>query len=275
MLFKGCCQTCLHTSSSTGGGGSCVPGSNATAFLARGTFDATHTEAICTFINGLDTNSLYTKFDLLYLFAAENTTNALLNIPNATYNGISHGSPNFVSDRGFTGVSGSSTVYIDTGLAVSGGGLSFTQNNAHVSIWNNTNASHSGDVALGTGNSATTITEVYPNSAGVSAMYVNNGSYTGSGTSPGDVRGLWLASRTGSTNVDVYHNGSNFYSDTNTSGVVASGNLFILSNSTVGVATGGGAFQLSAASVGSKLTSSEEVVFYTLLRNYMTTVGVP
>lgn len=67
------------TPASAGGGG-CSPGTNAALYLSNfgGTFDATHTAAACTLINGLDTNSLYGILDDLHILGAQNATDALI-----------------------------------------------------------------------------------------------------------------------------------------------------------------------------------------------------
>ena len=86
-------------------------------FLARTTgLDATHTNAYTALINGLVTDGIWDKLDVFHIYATQDSTTAKLNLVSSSFTATANGSPTFTADRGFTGVNGSSTVYIDTGL---------------------------------------------------------------------------------------------------------------------------------------------------------------
>ena len=124
-------------------GGGSTPGAEASAFLARTSgLDTTHTNAYIDLINGLVADGVWTKFDLLHVYATQDTTTAQLNLVQASYPATLHGSPTFTVDRGYTGTDASTTKYIGTGFnpatAVS---PQFVRNSAHLSAWNVTNVS--------------------------------------------------------------------------------------------------------------------------------------
>src|SRR5258706_5828950 len=85
--------------------GSCA---ESTAFFARTSgLDAAHIAAYNTFICGLVTDGLFSKFDVLHIYATQDSTTALLNLVSTSYNGTAVGSPTFTADRGFTGTGSS------------------------------------------------------------------------------------------------------------------------------------------------------------------------
>src|SRR2546430_1348992 len=98
MLFSP--QIISRSMPRVGGGGG---GSHAAAFLARTSgLDGTHTTAYTDFINGLDTDSLFSKFDLIQIYATQDSTTALLNLVSTSFNATPLNSPTFTADRGFT-----------------------------------------------------------------------------------------------------------------------------------------------------------------------------
>src|SRR5262245_58714994 len=99
----------------------------AAQFLARTSgLDTAHTNAYTALIDGLVADGIWSKLDLLHIYATQDSTNALLNLISSSFTGITHGSPTFTADRGFTGVSGSSTVYIDTQFNPNSGTRKYT-----------------------------------------------------------------------------------------------------------------------------------------------------
>src|SRR5258706_10799563 len=122
----------------SGGGG----GGTASAFLARTSgLDSTHITAYTNLLNGLDTDGLTSKLDMLHVYATQDSTTALLNLVSSSFTGTANGSPTFTADRGFTGTASSSTIYIDTGFNPSTAGGQYAQDAAHLSAWCLTNIS--------------------------------------------------------------------------------------------------------------------------------------
>lgn len=248
----------------------------ATAFLARTTSpDATHISAYTNFICGLVADNVWTKFDALYVLAAQSTTNALLSLVSSTFNATSNGSPTFTADRGYTGTNLSATVYLSTNFNPStASSPKFTQNSAHVSGWSVTDAG-----ALGTGFIGYSITT---NEAAIVPKYTDNNAYfrTNSSGSAGQAvatsQGFYIGNRSSSTAVQGYKDGSQIMTHTSSDNSVAiqNANMAILAININTVPQGSG-HQIAFASIGSSLSSDDALAFYTRARTYATAVGMP
>ncbi len=256
------------------GGGAPTPGANATAFLARTTgIDTAHQNAYINFINGLDTDSLFTKFDVIYLFAAQTSTAALLNIPSATFTPTIFGAPTFTTDRGYQGTEGSATISMGTGFnAATASSPKFVQNSAHLSTWVVTNGQ--GTACLGIAASGAN-TYVFPRfTDDKNYVRINTGAFVGDNVTNTDSRGHFILNRSGASAVEGYKNGSSVNTNTNASNAVPSGQMFTLGWNNGGTVIGYGQ-QIAAVSIGSSLNGTDANNFYTRLRTYMTAVGVP
>jgi hypothetical protein len=246
----------------------------AAAFLARTSgLDATHTSAYTALIDGLVADGLWPKLDVLHIYATQNTATAQLNLVSGSYPASLNGSPAFTADRGYTGIDGSSTVYINTGFnPTTAPSAKFTQNLAHLSAWNLVNATQA-NPAIGIMGSIRSMLHIrYITDV---TFYELNGSYDGSGgVSNTDARGHHLVNRTTSTNVQGYRNGSSVVSSGTATTGLPNLNIYSLGANNGGTPAGAGV-QLTMASIGSSLSSTQATNFYNRLRTYMTAVGVP
>jgi len=246
-------------------------GSHASAFLARTSgLDGTHTTAYTNLINGLDTDGIFSKLDLLHIYATQDSTTALLNLVSTSFGGTANGSPTFTVDRGFTGVDGSTTVYIDSGFDASTAPTpQFVQNSAHVSAWCVTDIGAFARAVIG--NVGGNETDIYPKHSDNNTYYRVNASGI-SGVANTTSNGHYCANRSSSSAVQGYKNGSSVLTNNAaTSGAVVGGNFQILK----ALNLGGSAHQLAMASIGASLSSTDVTNFYNRLRTYMTAVGVP
>jgi len=256
------------------GGATCAA---ATAFLARTSgLNATHTAAYIALICGLVADGIWVQLDMLHIYATQDSTTALLNLVSTSYNGTAHGSPTFTTDRGFTGVNGSNTVYIDTGFnASTATSPKFVRDSAHLSVWGATDTGMSTQHAIGE-NDATDGTSI------VTPRYSDGSSYFGvnSGVSyltvtNATAQGHYIANRDTSTTIQGYKNGSLFGSQTLVNSLpVANRNIYTIGFNFQGSAFGSN-IQAAEASIGSSLSATDVTNFYNRLRTYMTAVGVP
>ena len=254
-------------------GGAAVPAEVA-QFLARTTgLNTTHTNAYTALINGLVTDGLWSKLDVLRIYATQDSTTALLNLKSSSFTAVPHGSPTFTADRGFAGVDSSTTVYIDSGYnPVTAGGV-FTQNSAHVSAWGVTDASGC-NIGLNSGayntkifpSLTTTVNSYYSLNGGNNALIVG---IVGSGL------GHHIINRSASNALQAYKNGSANGSNSDGSTALYSGNFYELANNNAGTGASGNSNQLGVTSIGSSLSSTDATKFYNRLRTYLTAVGVP
>ena len=89
-------------------------------------------------------------FDALYIYAAINQTTENLNISEQFHLRLAPSSryiTAFAGGLGYTGVLGSTTVYLNTQMNTSSGSPHFTPDWAHVSVWSDTSAGRGGPVA--------------------------------------------------------------------------------------------------------------------------------
>lgn len=105
----------------------------ATTFLARAPgLNALHVCAYKNLICGLVTDGLWTKFDVLYIFATQNTPTSLLNLVSTNYTGVPTLAPSFTADRGYFSTGGP---YIDPVFnASSSPSPNFVRDSAHISF---------------------------------------------------------------------------------------------------------------------------------------------
>jgi hypothetical protein len=253
-----------------GNGGGDAP--QTTAFLARAnavtTLDATHTNAYKALINGGVADGWFQKLDLLFIFATQSSGVALLNLPSATYSAAGVSSPTFTVDRGFTGNGTSS--YVTTNFIPSTAvGANLTQNSGSVSGWNLTAAVSTAPlVSAGNG---TTGLQIYP-------QFATNNTYlrvndAASFLTNSVITGHFLGNRDSSTTRQGYLNGSvlGTYGTVNSAPLNATAVTVLFDNVASSFATN----QVAEMSVGGNLTPTDVSNFYSRLRAYMTSVGVP
>lgn len=270
----------------TGGGGAAhvnVAGGcpQATTFIARTSGE--NTTALTTMICGLVTDGIITgdltsggtkcgsSLDRFYIMAMANSTDALLDVcGNASL--VSHGSPTFTANAGYIGVNGSTTVWLDTGFNPSTAGGNYVLNSAHLSAWSLTNATSTG-VAMGANNNGT-------GTAYLDLEFTDTKTYTALNDADTDVghvtansSGFFVSTRSGSSSLIVYRNGSLLYSPNLTSNSLPARNIFLLAESdSIGNPKGGAAWQLAEASFGANLTSGFVTALNSRICTYLTTV---
>ena len=254
-------------------------GLQATAFLNRTSgLDALHANAYNALINGLVSDGVWSKLDVLYIFATQNTTTALLNLISSSFTGTANGSPSFTTDRGYTGVDASSTVFINTGFnPTTAPSPNYVTNSCHISAWADTavTAGSSGGAFIGHSGAAGNTSNIYGRFSDGNAYFRINDLTPAGGFTSASSLGHWLACRTGASASIGYKNGASFATLNQTAGTLSNNNIFVLAYNLNGTASTGSACQLTMASMGGGLTATDATNFYNRLRTYMTSVGVP
>lgn len=241
----------------------------ALAFIARTSptltgSDATNIKALInSMVNTTATEggTLWSRFDMLFIWALPDTANAQLNLISSTYTSSLVNAPTFTAYRGYTG-NGSTSAISTNFNASTATSPQFTQNSAHMSIWVLTNLAEAfpmaGDLLSGSA--------LFPNYTGTDAYARINDGSSGPGTVV-DARGFLLGNRSGTTAHQIYKNGSSIATDSTTSSAVT--------NSTFQPMFSGTARQTAMFSSGASLSATDVTNFYGFLRTYMTAVGVP
>lgn len=250
------------------------------AFLARTSgLDDAHRHAYTLLIDGLVADGVFSKLDVLYIYATQDSATALLNLVSASYPCTIVGAPAFVADRGFTGddVSGTVSNYLDTGfnpaIAFS---TKFTRNSSHLSVWSNTNVTPvNGGTAIGTSVTSPSYTSnVYCKFTDGNAYYRCNDSVSQGGIPNGDSRGFYLANRSGASAEQGYRNAIDQEMSSVAAGTIPSGNMYVLCRNLIGTGpTRGCPQQLAMASIGGGLTATDVSNFYARLGTYMAAIA--
>lgn len=260
-------QQVLFSAQKPAAGGGC---SQATAFLARTSgLDATHQTRYTTLICGLVTDGTFSKLSVLYVFATADTTTAALNLISSSFNGTTHGTLTFVANTGWTG--DASTGYIDTGcnpIASCGP----TQNSSSLGAYVRTSRTTPQTYAE-IGQSVNFFSFLFPNYNTGTATYGINSPSLASPASA-NAQGFWIASRTSSTQLDLYKNGTSFDSQAaNSSGTADNDNIYVFAQNS-GSAASFTADQLAAALAGTALTGTDMANISSRINTYMTAYGV-
>lgn len=200
--------------------------SQATAFIARETShvnDTTYTTMIC----GLVTDGVWAKLDLLYFFAAPNTTDAQLNMVGVTTTSLSSTAPTFTANTGYTGNGGTGATAATvnaTGYNYSTG-TNYKQNAASLFVWNVTPGAADNGTAMG--NSISLHSEIVLSTLNFGSTLTgcaNCGTAVTSSTLASDT-GLITISTTSATQEDLYQNATNI-------GTTAAGTTLAVSSAT-------------------------------------------
>jgi hypothetical protein len=232
--------------------------------------------AITTLVTGLLQDGVWHKLDRLWLLAAENEKSALVDVVGRGL-ATTVGSPSFTTDRGYTGVDLSNTIYINTNFQLSTA-PNYSQNKAHYSVWQVTNIASSGFGGPCGAASGANEVDMYVTASGASNDVYSRINEVGGGSNGTTTSrsGHWLANRDSSSTSQMYRNASLFVSPNITSSAVPALNMFVLNVNVNGNPGNNGCpNQIAMHSIGASLSSTEVTNFYNRLRTYMTAVGVP
>jgi hypothetical protein len=250
-----------------------TPGPAAAAFLTRTSGLSTRERnAYITLINGLVADGIFSLLDLLYILATNNTTTAALNLVSSSFSLVTNGSLTFTPDVGYTG--DGSTGYLNTQLAPSAA-TQFTQNSGSIGAYIQTNQTTAdASVIMGSALIGSYAYMSPMNTGSVFTFNVNDNVFTGPANTTS--KGAWTASRTSSSQIDLYKNGSTTPFGTNAAATSVAPStvpwaLFALN--TNGVISNFSAYQASAFFAGGGLTSAQAVSVNNRINAYMAALG--
>jgi hypothetical protein len=227
-------------------------------------------------IKGLKADGIWAKLDRLWIFAAENTKSALIDLvtlstanPTTLLERLTDrlgdradelpaalAAPVFTVDRGYT-CGGSATV--NTGYIPATHGVQYTVNTAHASIWSLT-AAQSDSPAY-----TDSISNIFPRLSDNNAYFRLNYN-AGGGASNTDGTGFFVADRNAASGTSCmlgYRNGSLLQNDYTGTYMLATGPVYAWDR------------EIAAIGAGGTLNSTQHTAYYNRLRTYMTAVGVP
>jgi hypothetical protein len=240
---------------------------DATAFIAAaGITDLTQAAAISTLVSDLKTYGIWSKMKALYPFVGGSATSHKFNLKDprdldAAYRLVFTGSVSHTS----IGFNGAINGYADTKLNDN----ILSSNNAHFSIYSNTNVDNQycDGGTLGTGGYEINIFSKYNNLFYPRNQSSNNGISNTTGST-----GLFITNRIGSSEVRAFQNttlrqiSSSFVGKANL-------NIFIGALNTTTGAQFNSLRKYSFSSIGDGLSDTEAANFYTSVQKFQTTLG--
>ncbi len=257
-------------------GVACVNSGHSAAFLTRASgasLDATHISAYTVLLDELDNKALSCRIDYLHTYGTQNATAAVLNLINSSYTATVNGSPTFTADRGYTGTTGSTTIYIDTNFnPVTATTPWFTQSAASASFWaiNNTFQNFA---AMGAFTNTGTGTFLSPRLIDGNAYFRINAQAI-AGVTNANSTGHYLANRNNASSQQGYKNGSNVQTDGTGVLSVFNGNFYAIAGNNQGTPNGS-PWQLSMTHAGGPVSPADELALYNALRTFGTALGWP
>jgi hypothetical protein len=243
---------------------------------AGGSVSSGRRTLLLTLINNLKAAGVWKKLDRLWIFAAENSQSALIDLV-ALDQASAVNSPTFTTDRGYAG--NGSTSYIDTTYNAYTQGSNFVAASKHIGIWDNTSRGYA--VNVGTG--------VYTDTSNDNSLFLYNYAFTpnGFGYRLGDSfrsgayavpssQGFFIAQTNAYESWPAYYNGASLGTFLSGWGsTIVNVSFFVGGQNGNGTLINPTSDQFSMVSYGGGLTPPEAHFFYTHLRTYMTAVGVP
>jgi len=232
----------------------------AAVVTAGGTVSTTRKGLVDDLIAGLKVDGIWAKLDRLWLLAAENETSALLDLK-ALGQATKVNSPVFTANLGYD-VFERGGYGITLGYNLSANAVNYSQNSAHAGIWvTNTLLGLQNDAGIiddGTGAVLQLVPKATDNN-----FYGRMHEASSGGIAIGSYFGWLVGNRSGASVVRHYFNGTDFGGNT------------VASNTVPSLGTKLSYRSYAAASLGGSLTATEQTNFYSRLRTYMTSVGVP
>jgi len=224
---------------------------------AGGSVSAGREAAVDAFILGLKFDGIWPKLDRLWLYAAENTHSALIDLVTLDV-ALPVNDPVFTTDRGYFC---DGTAVIDTTYNLLADAVNFTASLEHIAVWNLTDGvSTTPTVTTSVGTSVWHLFAKY--SDGNAYFRINDPASAGFAVS--DARGFLVGNRSGDYAREAYQNGVSLgtYPSSPAAAVLADENLLISDR------------HIAAFSVGGSLSPAEQLAYYGRLHSYMGVVGI-
>lgn len=224
-----------------------------------------------TMVQSLKTAGLWSKIDVLYIFAqySNGASEALINWKNpGTYNADINNSPTFTSLRGFTG--NGSNSYIGTNWNPSTNGVNYTQNSASAFYYARSMQTNTAS-NFGAESGSNAMVDVSNGSSSIHYQSFNNAPYTSNSATFGS-NGFFIYNRASSSSFEIYKNNGVIGGDSLTSTAVVNREVYVLALNDGSVANPSGA-EIAVFGCGSSLSSQERTNLQSAIETYMDSNG--
>jgi hypothetical protein len=261
------------------GGGASYDADAETIFAAFTTPpNDTRKGVINTCVVALKNNSLWTKLDGLWMFAAADEQASLINWKNPGTSNATQVEPTtaitFNADQGYTG--NGSDNYIKTNLTLNTGGLNFTEDSASYGVWSRSTAQAATSLMAANTAGGAWSALIVPRNGSDQALARNNQAAAGgeaTASSVTDGSGLYHSSRVANTGHTLYRNGSSIATLSTESVAPGAVDFFVGGTNNNGALANPTTRQFSAAFVGGGMDATEASNFYNAILAYMQAVG--
>ena len=244
-------------------------------FLARTSgLSGTQTTAYQNLICGMVTDGTWALMDIFYVFATNTTTTANLNLVSSSFGLTQVGTETFTANAGYAG--DGTTGYFTTGYNSTTAGGNFTQNLASLGECTLTNRTAGANLSAGGVQNSSTFVAAYitaENTSGNFEAPLNDSNYPV--FSNFQAQGSDVASRTVSTAIAQYINGSLVASPTDASATPVNLAMFVGAINSGGTPIAFNTDQLAYFFAGGGLTATQVGNVYSRLHTFLVAVGAP
>ncbi len=222
-------------------------------------------------IVSLKNTGIWTKLDVLYLFAAHDAQAARLNWiePAGSFNATAVNSPTFTVDRGYAG--DGATSYLNSNFNPTAAAGQYALDSAHIGVWSRTSGVRleaEFGAELSADNDSTTF---YINADG--NLYFNMNQDGFDSTTAPVATGHFVGRRSGAAATALFRNAVSVFTTTRASTVMPNFTFYIDGQNRNNVLTHPSNRELAAVHAGANLTDSDITDFYAALNTYMVAVG--
>lgn len=240
---------------------------------ADGTVSDAQKRLVAILLRSLKFAGVWSSLDRLWLFAAENATQALIDIK-ALATATATNSPTFTAGRGYKG--SHLSAYLNSNFNPTAGTPNYQRNSASYGLWVETAESDPAGAYRLMGNDSSNYSEI---SVGVAflSIHLNQGSPTSVSTMASTATGLVTGSRiaaSGAGSTTFYLNGGAQGTGAIASIALPNNNFNILAGNNAGAVYQQSDARVAAVVIGGALTAAQHLALYAALRAYMTSVGV-
>jgi hypothetical protein len=245
----------------------------AAVVTAGGTVSATQLSRVSDLITAYKAASVWTLLDREWLYASENAFCAQVDIKGlASHTLVNNGSlPTFTANEGYapTGATG----YIDAGVAPSGG-VNFALNSNTFGCYVRTSRTSGATVThMGTTTGGADYAYLRALNGSTATEFDDNAADFPTGPANANAQGDYIISRTNSTTIVPYKNGSAGASVTSNASSRSTQNWFVLALNNNGTPINIGADQIASSFLGATMNGTQAAAKALALNNYMTAVG--
>lgn len=253
----------------SGGGGFDVDVTawSAAVVSAGGTVSGAQKAYVQALVGSLKASGVWASLDRLWLFAAENSTQALIDLVTRT-TATAVNSPTFIANQGYTG--NGTTSYVNTGFTPSTAGGKFVQNSASLGAWVVTAPTTTAGIECGSEVGAP-FTEIGVRFTSVNYRYDINSTASAAAAHGNNWTGAFHVQRTGASALALYRNGTSVATDASASTTLNTGALSFLAHS-AGAAPS--TAQIGMGWIGASMSVPQLAGLYAAQRAYMTAVGI-